>query len=105
MRDHAESVSLEEPGVLLLGHRLGESARTHRSQKVGHQILGEPSSLVAEVELFRIAQLVETVREKKMGRVVRVIAVHGSGRLTDADVNHARIAVEIGEIRAANSTV
>ena len=66
-RVEPEAVALEELCVVLLRHVRRERAGLNGGEQIGGQILAQPGSLIAQVDLARIAQRIVTVSEEEMG--------------------------------------
>ena len=104
-RTDAEMVGLEQPRIFLLGNILRERTGADRFEQVGNEQFAQPRRFVTQVDLLRIAQRVVAVGQKQMGRVIRVVVVHGARRLTHAHVGHPGVAVNGREIGAAHRAV
>ena len=100
-----DTVGGEQFGILLLGDKLRERSTTDRSQQVGQQLFVEPSRLIAQQDALGIAQRIETVRQKKVGRRVRVVDVDRPGGFADRQIRHSVVLVDRGQIRTAHGAV
>src|SRR5256885_2133116 len=65
-RIESEAVAFEELCVILLRHVRRERASLHRGEQIGRQILAQPGSLIAQIDLARIAQRIVTVSEEEV---------------------------------------
>ena len=104
-RSDAKPVVLKQLGILLLRNILRECAGADGRQEIGQQIFAQPRRFIAQIDLVGVAKLVVAVGQEKVGRIIRVIVVHGARGFAHGHVIHAGIAVNACQICAAHGLI
>ena len=89
----------------MLGNSLRQTSSANWSEQVCEKVFREPGALVALAETGGISECIEAVREEAVSRMVGVIEVHGAAGFAGAQLGHAGVAVEVREVRAADSVI